>query len=258
MALLEVKGLTMRFGGLTAVDNVDFEVNEGELVSLIGPNGAGKTTVFNVLTGLYGSAEGERTFNGVSLKGKTPQQIVELGMSRTFQNLRLYRSMRVIENVMVGHHIKTDYNFWDMLFRTPKFKKGEVEATQKAIDVLEDIGLGDMRDRYADSLPYGEQRRLEIARAIATGAKLLLLDEPAAGMNPAESEQLMIFIRSLLKKGFTILMIEHDMNVVMNVSDRIYVLDFGKLIATGKPEEIAKNPRVIEAYLGGGASENDA
>lgn len=258
MAMLEVKGLTMRFGGLTAVENANFEVNEGELVALIGPNGAGKTTIFNVLTGLYDTAEGERTFNGVSLKGKTPQQIVELGISRTFQNLRLYRNMRVIENVMLGHHIKTKYSFADLLFRTPKFKNGEVEATQRALDILSDIGLADMRDRYADSLPYGEQRRLEIARAIATGAKLLLLDEPAAGMNPSESEQLMEFIRSLLKKGFTILMIEHDMNVVMNVSDRIYVFDFGKLIASGKKEEIINNPRVIEAYLGGGANKNDA
>ena len=252
MALLEVKDLTMKFGGLTAVENLSFEVNKGELVSLIGPNGAGKTTVFNVLTGLYTPTEGTAVFNGEKLFGNSPQQIVKMGIARTFQNLRLYSSLRVIENVMVGDHVNVDYNFFDLLFRTPKFRKEEKETVEKALKILDMVGLSERRDQYADSLPYGEQRRLEIARAIATDAKLLLLDEPAAGMNPAESAHLMEFIRSLLKLGFSVLMIEHDMNIVMNISDRIYVLDFGKLIAQGKPEEIAKNPRVIEAYLGGG------
>lgn len=250
MPMLEVKDMTMRFGGLTAVDHLSFEVNPGELVSLIGPNGAGKTTVFNVLTGIYPQAEGEILLNNESIKGKTPQKIVKLGMSRTFQNLRLYKNMRVIENVIVGNNIKTSYSLFDLLFRTKKFREEEIRSAQEALDILDSIGLLDKRDRYADSLPYGEQRKLEIARALATGAQILLLDEPAAGMNPAESEELMLYIKSLLKKGYTVLMIEHDMSVVMNVSDRIYVLDFGQLIASGKPQEIANNERVIAAYLG--------
>ena len=250
MPMLEVKDMTMRFGGLTAVDHLSFEVNRGELVSLIGPNGAGKTTVFNVLTGIYPQAEGEILLNNESIKGKTPQKIVKLGMSRTFQNLRLYKNMRVIENVIVGNNIKTSYSLFDLLFRTKKFREEEIRSAQEALDILDSIGLLNKRDRYADSLPYGEQRKLEIARALATGAQILLLDEPAAGMNPAESEELMLYIKSLLKKGYTVLMIEHDMSVVMNVSDRIYVLDFGELIASGKPQEIANNERVIAAYLG--------
>ncbi len=250
MAMLEVKGVSMRFSGLVAVDNVDFEVNQGEIVSLIGPNGAGKTTIFNILTGIYASAEGEILFEGKSIRQISVQSIVKRGIARTFQNLRLFGNMRVIENVMIGHHIYTEYSLFDLLFRTRKFHRAEKEAAQKSIAVLNSIGLGDKIDRYASSLPYGEQRRLEIARAIATGAKLLLLDEPAAGMNPAETESLLQFIKSLRDKGLTILLIEHDMNLVMNISDRIYVLDFGKLIAAGKPEGIAKNPRVIEAYLG--------
>ena len=250
MPMLEVKDMTMRFGGLTAVDHLSFEVNRGELVSLIGPNGAGKTTVFNVLTGIYPQAEEEILLNNESIKGKTPQKIVKLGMSRTFQNLRLYKNMRVIENVIVGNNIKTSYSLFDLLFRTKKFREEEIRSAQEALDILDSIGLLNKRDRYADSLPYGEQRKLEIARALATGAQILLLDEPAAGMNPAESEELMLYIKSLLKKGYTVLMIEHDMSVVMNVSDRIYVLDFGELIASGKPQEIANNERVIAAYLG--------
>jgi branched-chain amino acid transport system ATP-binding protein len=258
MALLEVKNLTMRFGGIVAVDNLSFHVNEGELISLIGPNGAGKTTVFNVLTGIYTPTEGEVIFDGKNIVGKSSQDIVIMGISRTFQNLRLYRNMRTIENVLVGDHINTDYSFIDLLFRTKKFREGEIKAHEKALNILKMVGLLDKADTYADSLPYGEQRRLEIARAIATGARVLLLDEPAAGMNPTESENLMQFIRSLLSQGFTVVMIEHDMNIVMNISDRIYVLDFGKLIAEGKPEEIANNPRVIEAYLGGGDLDEDA
>jgi len=241
----------MQFGGLLAVDNVTFHVDQGEIVSLIGPNGAGKTTVFNMLTGVYEIASGAISFEGKTISGMKPQEIVDIGISRTFQNLRLFPKMRVIENVLVGTHIRTRYHFWDAVFRTPRFRKEEAERTLRAIEILESIGMGQHMDNYAKNLPYGEQRKVEIARAIATDAKLILLDEPAAGMNPQESEELMRFIRELRGNGYTILLIEHDMSVVMNISDRIYVLDHGKLIAHGLPEEVANNPAVVEAYLGG-------
>lgn len=250
MALLEAKGITKKFGGLVAVDKLSFEVNQDEIVSIIGPNGAGKTTVFNMITGVYEIDEGEIVFDNKVISNKSPTYIVESGISRTFQNIRIFKEMRVIENVLIGTHIKTNYNFLDALFRTKRFREEERKATQKAIDILESIDLGDYIDDYASNLPYGLQRRLEIARAIATGAKLLILDEPAAGMNPQESENLLNFIRSLQAKGYTILIIEHDMNVVMSISDRIYVMDYGKLIASGTPSEIASNPEVIKAYLG--------
>ena len=257
MALLELKNVTMRFGGVVATDNLSMEVNQGELVSLIGPNGAGKTTVFNVLTGVYPQAEGQIIFDGEQILGKSVQDIVHRGIARTFQNIRIFKTMRVIENVMMGgaRHVKE--NIFDILFRTGRFKEQERDTTQKALDILSTLDLEDIRDEYAGSLPYGQQRKVEIARAIATGAKLILLDEPAAGLNVTETEELMHFVRSLLAKGFTVLMIEHDMSMVMNISDRIYVLNFGKLIATGTPEEIANNPEVIEAYLGGGDDDDE-
>ena len=251
MGFLEVNNISMHFGGLAAVEDVTFHVDKGEIVSLIGPNGAGKTTVFNMLTGVYEISAGEMSFEDKDLKALTPQDIVKIGISRTFQNLRLFPQMRVIENVLVGTHIHTEYNLFDSLFRTKKFKDEEGKFEAKAVNILKSIGLDNLIDSFANSLPYGEQRKVEIARAIATDAKLILLDEPAAGMNPAESAELLRFIRELRDKGYTILMIEHDMSVVMNISDRIYVLDHGRLIAEGKPEEIANNPRVIEAYLGG-------
>ena len=250
MSFLNVENITIQFGGLRSVDNVSFHVDQGEIVSLIGPNGAGKTTVFNMLTGVYQITEGAISFLDERIDGKTPQEIVTRGISRTFQNLRLFPKMRVIENVLVGTHINTKYNFFQGLFRTPAFRREESDKTVKAIEILNSIGLGKYINSYAESLPYGEQRKVEIARAMATDAKLLLLDEPAAGMNPAESVELLRFIRHLKEIGYTVLLIEHDMNVVMNISDRIYVLDHGKLIADGLPEEIANNEQVIHAYLG--------
>lgn len=257
MALLELKNVTMRFGGVTAIDHLSMEINEGELVSLIGPNGAGKTTVFNVLTGVYPNAEGDIFFTGKSILGNSIQDIVKIGIARTFQNLRVFKTQRVIENVMMGDALHVDYKIWDLILRTKKFRREERETTQRALEILTSLGMENLRDAYAASLPYGDQRKLEIARAIATGAKLILLDEPAAGLNHTETAELMEFVRSLCSKGFTVLMIEHDMNMVMNISDRIYVLNFGKLIATGKPEEIANNPAVIEAYLGGGVDDDE-
>ncbi len=251
MAYLQVNSITKQFGGLVAVDNVSFEVEKGEIVSIIGPNGAGKTTVFNMLTGVYTIDSGEIIFDGTPIHNTNPYNIVNRGISRTFQNIRLFPNMRVIENVLVGTHIRTKYGFFDALFRTGRYKKEESEKVVHAAKVLKDIGLGNRINDYAQNLPYGEQRKVEIARAIATDAKIILLDEPAAGMNPQESDELLCFIRQLRDKGYTIILIEHDMSVVMNISDRIYVIDHGKKIAQGLPGEIANNECVIEAYLGG-------
>ena len=257
MALLEVKGITKTFGGLVAVENVEFNVNEGEIVSIIGPNGAGKTTIFNMLTGVYHVNGGKILFDGREIQNKQPRDIVKAGIARTFQNIRLFPTMRVIENVLVGEHINIGYNFLDLLFKTKKYREGEKAAHQRAIDLLVSLDLGDQIDNYAKNLPYGMQRKLEIARAIATKARLIILDEPAAGMNPQESEELKEFIRKLRDKGQTILLIEHDMSVVMDISDRIYVIDHGRKIAEGLPKEIAVNKRVITAYLGSGDVKKD-
>ena len=257
MALLEVKGITKTFGGLVAVENVEFNVNEGEIVSIIGPNGAGKTTIFNMLTGVYHVNGGKILFDGKEIQNKQPRDIVKAGIARTFQNIRLFPTMRVIENVLVGEHINIGYHFLDLLFKTKKYREGEKAAHQRAIDLLVSLDLGDEIDNYAKNLPYGMQRKLEIARAIATKARLIILDEPAAGMNPQESEELKEFIRKLRDKGQTILLIEHDMSVVMDISDRIYVIDHGRKIAEGLPKEIAVNKRVITAYLGSGDVKKD-
>lgn len=258
MACLVVKGITKKFGGLVAVDNVSLEVNDGEIVSIIGPNGAGKTTIFNMLTGVYKVDAGQIIFEDKPIHNNPPRYIVRSGIARTFQNIRLFPKMRVIENVLVGNHLNTDYSFIDLIFRTKKFRKGEKEAYQKAVDILTMLGMEEHIHNYAKNLPYGMQRKLEIARAIATDAKLLILDEPAAGMNPHETAELTEFILQLRDKGFTILLIEHDMKVVMNISDRIYVIDYGKKIAEGLPEEIASNERVITAYLGNRSAKNES
>ena len=252
--MLKIEGIKKSFGGILALDGVSLELNEGEIVSIIGPNGAGKTTVFNILTGVYTLDEGSIIFKGEEIQNKAPIHIVEAGISRTFQNIRLFNDLRVIENVLIGAHLNTKYGFFSAIFRTGKFKEEEDRENLRAIELLKAIGLDHRRDEYASNLPYGEQRKLEIARCLATGAKLILLDEPAAGMNPKESAELMEFIKKIRTMGYTVLMIEHDMSVVMNISDKIYVIDHGKPIANGLPEEIAVNEDVIKAYLGGVAN----
>lgn len=252
MPYLEIKNISKEFGGLKAVNDVSFQVNQGEIVSIIGPNGAGKTTVLNMLTGIYDIDGGEVWFDGKPIHQDAPQKIVAAGISRTFQNIRLFKNLRVIENVLIGAHLHTKYSFFGGLFRTRHFRRMEQEQMRRAVEILESIGLKDHINSYADSLSYGDQRRLEIARAIATGAKILLLDEPAAGMNPQESEALMHFIRKLREEGYTIVLIEHDMKFVRNISDRIYVLDYGKKIAEGTPDEVLSDEQVIRAYLQGG------
>ena len=252
--MLKIEGLKKSFGGIHALDGVSIELNEGEIVSIIGPNGAGKTTVFNILTGIYTLDEGKILFKGEEIQNKPPTHIVKAGISRTFQNIRLFSDLRVIENVLIGAHLNIKYSFFQGIFRTKRFREDEERESLRAVELLKSIGLDHRRDEYASNLPYGEQRKLEIARSLATGAKLILLDEPAAGMNPKESAELMEFIKKIRTMGYTVLMIEHDMSVVMNISDKIYVIDHGKPIANGLPQEIAVNEDVIKAYLGGVAN----
>ena len=271
--MLLVENVTMQFGGVVAVNNLSMEVREGEIVAIIGPNGAGKTTAFNVITGVYAPTNGRVSFDGAcvvenfphgkmkknylgenaglytQVKEPTPDKLTALGMARTFQNIRLWKSMTVFDNILVAKHLKRTSNLFSAAFRMNR----EEEAQQKkeVLELLEIVGLADERDELATSLPYGKQRRLEIARALATKPKLLLLDEPAAGMNPQETQELTQFIGQVRKDfNVTIVLIEHHMDLVMDISDRIYVLDFGRLIAKGTPEEIQKNEKVIDAYLG--------
>ena len=271
--VLKIENATMQFGGVVAVDNLNLEINQGEIVALIGPNGAGKTTAFNVVTGVYQPTNGAVWFNGEKIienhpqgkmkklyKGQhngeytqvlapTPDKITKLGMARTFQNIRLWKSQTVFDNVLIAKHCRTTSNVFSATFRLNR--KEEKEQREEVMKLLEIVGLADVKDELATSLPYGKQRRLEIARALAAEPQLLLLDEPAAGMNPQETDELTAFIGEIRDKfHLTVFLIEHHMNLVMGISDRIYVLDFGKLIAEGTPAEIQNNKRVIDAYLG--------
>ena len=251
MSILEVKKLTLRFGGLTAVSNLSFEIAENSITSLIGPNGAGKTSAFNCLTGFYKGSEGEILFQGQSIFRQKPYKITKLGMARTFQNLRLFKDMTVLENVMSGMHSRTKAGIFGAIMRLPSQVREEKKIRQISAECLDFVGILDKQGRLARNLAYGDQRRVEWARALATQPKLLLLDEPAAGLNQDEKVQLVDLIRRIRKElRITVLLIEHDMGLVMKVSEKIVVIDYGQKIAEGTAEEVKNNPRVIEAYLG--------
>lgn len=249
--ILDLKNVTMQFGGLTAVNDVTFNVHQNDLVAIIGPNGAGKTTLFNTITGIYTPTKGKVVFNNHIIGGKNPSDITQLGIARTFQNIRLFKNLSVMDNIRLAKHSRIHYNLFASLFRTSSFLKEEASVTQECFELLKLFKLENKANQFAKNLPYGEQRKLEMARALATNPKLLLLDEPAAGMNPSETKDLTEIIR-FIKNHFNIaiILIEHDMKLVMEIAEKIFVLDYGNLIASGAPSEIQANKRVIEAYLG--------
>ncbi|MGE5544285.1 MAG: ABC transporter ATP-binding protein [Bacillota bacterium] len=250
MAILEVKNVSQEFGGLLALDRLSITVEKGEIFGLIGPNGAGKTTLFNLITGIYRPSSGELLFEGRPIGGLRPHRIAEAGVGRTFQNIRLFKKLSALDNVRVGMHSVSQAGFISALLHTPWAMRKERITLEKSMALLDMVGLGDKAIELAGSLPYGEQRRLEIARAMALEPSLILLDEPAAGMNATEKEELLGLIRKIREMGVTVLLVEHDMNVVMNICHRIAVLDYGRKIAEGAPEQIKNDERVIESYLG--------
>ena len=254
--ILEARGVTMRFGGLTAVKDVDMTVNEGEIVGLIGPNGAGKTTFFNCLTGLYKPTEGQVTLSGQVIPPK-PRAVVIAGMARTFQNIRLFANMTALENVMVGRHCRTRSLALTAILRGPKFRREEEATRSRAQELLDFVGLGDSAEHLARTMPYGDQRRLEIARALATDPKLILLDEPTAGMNPQETKQASDLIFRIRDSGLAVVVIEHDMRFIFNLCDRVLCLVRGEVLVQGTPGEVQSDPRVIEAYIGGDDDDDD-
>jgi branched-chain amino acid transport system ATP-binding protein len=256
--LLEIDNLSVRFGGLAALDSVSFDIRRGEILGLIGPNGAGKTTCFNAMTGVYRPSSGEVRLEGMSLARKKQHAITRLGLARTFQNIRLWGDMTALENVAVGLDTRHYTSLFSAMLRLPRHIREEKSAIDRGMALLEFVGIADAAMTRASALPYGHQRRLEIARALATDPKLLCLDEPAAGFNPAEKDNLMELIRSIRDEGYTVLLIEHDMRLVMGVTDRIVVLEFGKKLAEGTPAEIRENPAVISAYLGEEADDDGA